>query len=158
MPYANATTKRTQVLEALRASLATIATPDFATDVKRVWVYSGHRLQMGGEMPAIAVLPTEENRTKSLACASDEYSMGIEIVGASRVTTDTDGWQASIESLVGDIQQLLNNDRQLGGSVVYIEANGAVVSDALTTGAGALAVASVPCTLVYRVSVADVTA
>ena len=157
MAYANTTTKRAQVLAQLVANLAAIASPGHAHTVKRVFLYEGHQLVLGGENPAIAVVPIADARVRALACAADEYRMTVQIAGVLRVDSSTNVWKDQIGLLAGDIQQTLSNDRQLTGKAVYIEVDEVDVSDAAVSGNRNLAVCVVSATIIYRVSVADVT-
>tara|TARA_R110000782_G_scaffold259110_2_gene349325 strand:+ start:36895 stop:37371 length:477 start_codon:yes stop_codon:yes gene_type:complete len=157
MAYANATTKRDQMLAQLVANMSAIAAPAYAHDVKRVFLYEGHRLVLGGENPAIAVVPIGDARIRSLACAADEYRMTVQLAGVLRVDPSTNTWKNKIGLLAGDIQQAIANDRQLTQKAVYIEVDEVDISDAAVSGNRNLAVCVVSATIIYRVSVADVT-
>lgn len=157
MPYANATTKRDQVLAQLHTNLEAIAPPTYSIDVKRVLTYQAQRLVLGGENPAIAIMPTTDRRTAALACANDQYEMTVEVIGVMRVDASANAWKSKIQLLAGDIQQVVSNDRQLSGKAVYVEVEGVDISDASVSGNRTLAVCSVTLTIVYRVGVADVT-
>lgn len=157
MAYANATTKRDQVLAQLNTNLAAITPPDFSIDVKRVLTYEAQRLVLGGENPAIAIIPLADTRTRALICSVDEYTMRVQILGVMRIDASTNAWKNKISLLAGDIQQTIANDRQLTGTAVYIEVDEVDISDASVSGNRALAVCSVSATIVYRIGVADVT-
>ena len=157
MAYANATTKRDQVLAQLHANLVAIATPTYGNNVKRVFTYDAQRLVLGGETPAIAVIPITDTRVRALACSSDEYRMNIQIVGVLRVDPSASAWKSKIQLLAGDIQQVIANDRQLTSKAIYIEVDEVDISDAEVSGNRVLAVCAVAATIVYRVGVLDVT-
>ena len=157
MAYANATTKRDQVLAQLHTNLAAIATPTYANNVKRVFTYDAQRLVLGGETPAIAIVPVTDTRIRALACSSDEYRMLVQIVGVLRVDSSASAWKSKIQLLAGDIQQVIANDRQLTSKAIYIEVDEVDISDAPVSGNRVLAVCAVAATIVYRVGVLDVT-
>lgn len=157
MAYANTTSKRDQVLEALRANMDAITPPDYEFDVKRALIMRGAQAVKGGEMPTIVVIPAADERTQALACAVDEYSMSVEIFGALRVNPTGDAWRSQAHLLVADIQFAINQDRQLGGSAVYVEVDSTDIADAEVLGGRSLALVRVDCTVVYRISVSDPT-
>lgn len=157
MAYANPTTKRDQVLAQLNTNLAAIATPTYSIDVKRVLTYEGQQIVLGGENPSIAIVPIRDVRTKALACAVDEYTMSVQLMGVMRIDSSTNAWKSKIHLLAGDIQQVIANDRQLSGTAVYIEVDEVDISDASVSGNRTLAVCAVSATIVYRIGVADVT-
>lgn len=157
MPYANSTTKRSQVLAQLHTNLEGIATPDFSIDVRRVLTYQSQRLVLGGENPAIAIVPTAERRLRALTCDSDEYQMTAQLIGVMRVDASANAWKDKIHLLAGDIQQTIANDRQLSGKAIYVEVSDLDIADASGEGNRTLAVCVVTATIVYRVGVSDVT-
>ncbi len=157
MAYANSTTKRSQVLAQLNANLAAIAQPDFSTDVARVLTYQSQRLSLGGQNPAIAIVPSADRRIRALACDSDEYEMTAQIIGVLRVDASANAWKDKIHLFGGDIQQTIANDRQLAGKAIYVEVSDLDIADASGEGNRTLAVCIVTATIVYRVGVSDVT-
>ena len=160
MSYAFETSKRGRVLEALRTLMASITVANgYWTDVKIVRTYSAHKTALGTVMPGICILPTGDERTEARICAEDEYRMTVEIIGALRVDATSDAWKEQAHKFAGDVQQAISSDRQLGGLVIYVEAENLEVADADTSGGSShLAGFALATTIVYRVSVADVSA
>ena len=158
MTYTNDKTKRGRVLDALVTLLEGITQANGCFfDVKRVHLLSAWQTAFGKVYPAIAVVVSDDERVRSLACAADEYRMDVDIVGVIGVPSRSTEWVDEIHRLLGDIQQRLADDRQLGGLVSYIEVNSTDVSSLDTEGQGLTAVCAVSCSILYRVSVADVT-
>tara|TARA_R110000796_G_scaffold118246_2_gene231665 strand:+ start:189 stop:674 length:486 start_codon:yes stop_codon:yes gene_type:complete len=159
-PYEFTTSKRGRVLEALRLLMASITVANgYWTDVQVARTYSAHKTVLGSAMPAVCVLPTADNRTEARICAEDEYRMTVEIIGAVRVAGESDSWKEQAHKFAGDVQQALSSDRQLGGLVVFMEAEGLEIADADTSGGMAtLSGFALATTIVYRVAVADVSA
>ncbi len=157
MAYANSTTKRSQVLAQLHSNLAAIAPPTNSIEVKRVLTYQAQRLVLGGQNPAIAIVPVNDSRLRALTCDSDEYQMTAQIIGVMRVDASANAWKDKISLLAGDIQQTIANDRQLSGKAIYVEVENLDISDASTEGSRTLAVCVVTASIVYRVGVSDVT-
>ena len=159
MAYTNSTSKRSQVLAALEATLGGIAAPTYGTDVKRASVMRAAQLTVaGGEMPAVAAVPVEDSRVRSLACNSDEYRMRVEIVCARRADpTSSQQWQDQIHLFAAAVQQAIANNRQLSGTAVCIEVEGVEVADFEADGNRSLNMAVVSAVIVYRVGVSDVT-
>ncbi len=158
MVYPSGTlSKRGQVLEALRALMATITTANaYFTDVQTAAIYSAHRLVIGGQLPAIVILPGADTRGTALSCGQDQYRMSVDIVGVIRAHALLDTWKDDAHKFVGDIQQALNSDRQLGNTAVYIEHESATITDGELENETILS-ASVAATIVYRIAVADTT-
>lgn len=157
MAYTNTTTKRDQVLTQLASNLNAIAPSTYKYDVKRVVVYEAQRLVIGGETPAIAISPVGDTKGRSLACAQDEYTMTVNILGVMRVDASANAWKSKIQLLAGDIQQAIANDRQLSGKAVYVEVDEVDIADASASGNRTLCACVVTATIVYRVGVADIT-
>ena len=154
----NDTSKRGAVLEALRTRMAAISKAEgYWTDVAQARTYAAHKLALGTVMPAIGIIPTADTRTRALICAEDEYRMTVEIIGVIRVATEADEWREQCHRFAGDVQQALSNDRQLGGAAVFIEVDDVEIADSYTGGGqGVLAGFAVTASIVYRISVADV--
>ena len=157
MAYANTTTKRDQVLTQLASNLNAIAPSAYKYDVKRVVVYEAQKAVLGGETPAIMIAPVADSKGRSLACAQDEYTMGVQMIGVLRVDSSTNAWKSKIQLLAGDIQQAVANDRQLSGKAVYVEIDEVDIADASTLGNRTLCACVVTATIVYRVGVSDIT-
>ena len=154
---ANTVSKRGQVLEGLRSLMASITEANgYFSDVKKAAVYSAHRLVLGGQLPAIVILPGADTRTLALACGQDEYQMSVDIVGVIRAFALRDDWKDDAHNLAADIQQALNTDRQLGGLAVYAESSSVAITDGELENETILTV-NVAANIVYRVAVADST-
>jgi len=136
-----------QMLEAIRTTVAAIATPTYHFDFQEVQVFDSGRILMGEAFPFCAIVPESDNRLRELSCAVVEREAVISLVAAVRCDPRDTVWKKDLHWLVSDIEVALRGNPQLSGTCIYHEVEDA---DAYEITDQSTALAAVSLRVVYR--------
>lgn len=136
-----------QILDQLVTTLGAIATPSYHFTVKTVRIFRGHEMSLGTATPALAIVPTTDERLRDLACLKTERQMQVNVYCATRVSSNRSDWNTEVQWLISDVVTAIRADIQLNGLAVYCDVEEEELPSIIDKG---IAVGRVGLSIVYR--------
>lgn len=110
-PYsASAQTVRSRIIENIRATIAAMASPTYATIFSTARVWGGNVALTVSEFPAAVVMPISDEADDSVS-ARIEHQLDVAIL----VVVDDSDWSTAVERATTEVEVALLADWQRGG-------------------------------------------